>query len=42
MQDAVKDIENIENNVTNDVVANELSEENDVLVDVPVNETEAE
>lgn len=42
MQDAVKDIENTENNVTNDVVANELSEENDVLVDVPVNETEAE
>jgi hypothetical protein len=42
MQDAVKDIENIENNVSNDVVANELSEENDVLVDVPVNETEAD
>lgn len=47
MQDAVKDIENTENNNEGfanpeSVVTNELSEENDVLVDVPVNETEAD
>jgi hypothetical protein len=46
MQDAVKDIENTENNNEGfanpeSVVTNELSEENDVLVDVPVNETDA-
>ena len=47
MQDAVKDIENTENNNggfanPESVVTNELSEENDVLVDVPVNETESD
>ena len=42
MQDAVKDIENTENNNTEAFVTDELLEENAVPIDVPVNETEAE